>query len=164
MGSNMNSLEGTGNIITVSREEFAKGPRRLENVTTISRLALAPIFYMPQEEKKLATVTQLPTALSEKVPPLDEVVERLVETDIVSGILEELMTTDRHAEAEDIRNTQRALREMGHSTKEIQQCVIEYIETIDAELFTKALSAAEILEIYDDIVDVRNYIPLHNEG
>ena len=164
MGSNMNSLEGPGNIITVSREEFAKGPRRLENVTSLSRRALAPIFYMPHEEERLATVTQLPTALSEKVPPLNEVVELLVETDIVSGILEQLMTTDRRAEAEDIRNTQRALREMGYSTEEIQQYVIEYVETIDPDLFEKALSAAEILETYDDIVDLRTFASLRHHA
>ena len=160
----MISLEGSGNIIDVSREEFLRGPRRPRIDQALSRHALAPVLYFPNEVENLARVTMLPTAMKEKLADMDEVVELLVETDIISGILGELRLHEHDIDAWDLTNACDELRELGYDTTDIQEFVIDYTETIDAELHQKAILANGINNARKDTVDIEVFASLRSHA
>ncbi len=144
MNNTMNRSEGSGNVIFVSAEEFAAGPRHHNTQEKLSRLAIASIFDIPTIVESIAPVLLLPTALAERVPPMDEVLELLVETGIVSGIIEQLELTQCNDEAIEVKRACRELLALKYAATDIRDFVIEYVETIDPLLAEKAWMAVNI--------------------
>jgi hypothetical protein len=151
----MNDREGA--VITISRAEFALGPkhpRARSKQTSETPAIIIPLHPEPIEHD--AKITLFPTNYSPE-SVYDESIEEMINTDIISSILGQLEVNEQQVDMDELRSDVIELREQGVSDQNILEYVLAYIEYYAPDIHKKALEALSIKEARELLIDFFKY-------